>query len=455
MTINFRRFLILSVFALLISCGQVEKENSTAQEFPFTAENWRVENEDETVGEINTLEYKGKSSIKLEANQKAYLKNKKLKNFVLEFYCNALSGPGFGFRVQDPQNFEYLYLRLGVSGKKDAMQYVPIHNGNLPWQLYNYPKYEGKAIFPRDKVATLPSGLKDELEVGKASDKLKTFLSEKGFSFSEKSELAIADETLRYIFDPEEMKAVLFEEVENEIMVLDPRTWIHIKVEVVEDSATFYIENMETPVLVVENLKRNAAEGGISLISDAGGVYFADVSITDLQEQLEPKNKASEEKISDSYLTKWDVSEIFAKDSINFVSQIDSILKDKVTFKTIEADEDGLLNISRFYDDMTKTVVLSNSLESKSDKTVKLNFDYADHLVILLNSEILFDKGMDFAPPAGKGEEGRVFVNDESVKLNLKKGNNELIFMLSADNRQKFNWGFIAKLESLEGIKME
>ena len=127
----------------------------------------------------------------------------------------------------------------------------------------------------------------------------------------------------------------------------------------------------------------------------------------------------------------------------------------KAIFKTIEADDDGLLNISRFHDDMTKTVALSCILESEVDKTVKLNFDYADHLVMLLNSEILFDKGMNFAPPSGKGEEGRVFVNDESVELNLKKGKNQLIFVLSGDNRQKFNWGFIAKLENLDGISIE
>lgn len=455
MKIVFRRFLVLLVFTLQFSCAQEIKEEPKVQEFPFTAENWTVENEDETAGEINTLDFKGKSSIKLEANQKAYLQHKKFENFVLEYYCNALSGPGLGFRIVDKENFDYLYLRIGLSGKKDAMQYVPTHNGNLPWQLYNYPKYEGNALFPKEKVATLPFDLKDELAVGKASDKLKNFLSEKGYSFSEKSEIAFADETMRYIFDPEEMKGLLFEEVDEEIVFLDPRTWIHIKVEVFGDSASFYIEDMETPALIVEKLKRNAAAGGISLISDGGGVYFADVSITELQEKEEAKKKTSEEKLSDNYLTKWQVSKMFMKDSINFVSQIDSVFQDKSTFKSIEADDDGLVDISRFYDDMTKTVVLTCNLESEVDKTVKLNFDYADHLVMLLNSEILFDKGMNFAPPEGKGEEGRIFVEDESVNLNLKKGKNELVIMLSADNRQKFNWGFISKLDSMEGVSVK
>jgi len=453
MIINFRRILVLGFFALQFSCGQPEKKNNTTQEFPFTKENWKVENDDKTAAEIKTLDFKGKSSIKLEAGQKAYLQYKKFENFKLEFYCSALSGPGFGFRVQDPQNFEYLYLRLGLSGKKDALQYLPVHNGNLPWQLYNYPKYEGKANFPREKVATLIADLKDELVEGIASEKLRNFLLEKGYPFSEKSEVIVGNETMCYIFDPEEMKALLFEEIEDEIMILDPRTWIRIKVQVIGCSASFYIEDMKTPALVVENLKRNVAKGGISLIGDGAGVYFADISITELPVQKEPQSKLSKEKLSDKYLTKWGVSEMFTKDSVNFKNQIDSLFINKAIFKSIEADNDGLLNISTFYDDMTKTVALSCTLESEVDKKVKLNFDYADHLVILLNSGIIFDKGMNFSPPVGKGEEGRVFVEDESVQLDLKKGKNQLIFMLSADNRQKFNWGFVAKLESLEGIK--
>lgn len=422
-----------------------------AQEFPFTSEHWKIENTDETESEIKVLDFKGKSALKLEASQKAYLKNRKFKNFVLEFYCNGLSGPGFGFRIKDRQNYEYLYLRLGLSGKKDALQYVPIYNGSLPWQLYNYPKYEGQALFPREKVATLPPDLKEELVAGKASDTLRDFLNEKGFSFSEESEIVLGDD-VNYIFDPEEMKALLFNEVDKEMIFLDLRTWIHVKAEVKGDVAAFYIEDMMKPAFVVENLKRDAMKGGINLIGDGAGVYFANVSITELGET---KEESSKEDLSGAYLTKWEVSEMFTKDSVNFVSQLDSLFKNNAKFKTIEADEDGLMNISRFYDDMTKTVALGCKLESESDKTVQLNFDYADHLVIFLDSEVLFDKGMDFAPPAGKGEEGRVFANDESVELNLKKGNNQLIFMLSADNRQKFNWGFVAKLENLEGIEIE
>ena len=104
---------------------------------------------------------------------------------------------------------------------------------------------------------------------------------------------------------------------------------------------------------------------------------------------------------------------------------------------------------------MNQTVLLSSKITSDEEKEVTLNFDYADHLVILMNSEILFDGGMDFRPPPDKGTEGRVFVNDEKAILRLHKGVNDLIFMLSGDNRQKYNRGLIAKIENLDGISIE
>jgi len=447
-------FLILGVSIFQLSCAQEKVKNSIAQYFPFTKDNWTIKNADGIKSEIKTLEHKGKQALLLEASQTAYLKDKKFKNFEMEFYCNG-NFPGLAFRVIDNKNFEYLYLRVPMSKKRDALQYIPIYNGSLPWQLYNYPNYEGNAEFPKEQVATLPLSYEKELVKGKVSERLLKGLEDEGISFSKESEIDIPDKTIQYIFDPQNKNVLLFEKSDNEIAFLDFRTWIHTKVEVLEDKMSVYIEDMETPTFVVDNLKRDSDEGGISLISDFDKVYFSDFSITPIKTSDEPKNNSDEKSISPNYLTEWNISEMFAKDSLNFVAQVDSLFEKKAKFKTIQADEDGLINISRFYGDMTKTVVLYCDIISDIDKTVTLNFDYADHLVILSDSQVLFDEGMNFKSPPEKGEEGRVFVEDEQIALNLLKGPNKLIFVLSADNRQKFNWGFIAKLESLDGIKIE
>lgn len=443
-------YLLMIAASIQFSHAQ-EYKKSDVHEFPFTDEYWEVENGDGSVGEIDATVHEEKASLRLTGTQKVYLKDKEYKNFAIEFYCKG-SGPGLGFRAQNNENFEYLYLRVPLTNKRDALQYLPVYNGSLPWQLYNYPKYEGRATFPRKKVGTLPLSIESQLAKGKINEQLSNALEKTGIPFSAESEVIPSDGTSWFIFDPETKKALILKKQNNAIEVLDFRTWIHVKVEVIESKMSVFIEDMETPAFVIDNLKMAAKKGKISLISDGNEVYFSDFLLSEISPGNKIKSNSTGEKVSSNYLTKWSISEMFKKDSTKVLSQIDSLLGNKSKFKSVQADSDGLLNISRFYDDMTKTVALTCNLMSDSDRTVKLKFDYADHLTIVLDSKILFDKGMNFQAPANKGEEGRVFVDDESVELNMKKGKNQLIFILSADNRQKFNWGFIAKLESPKGI---
>ena len=449
---------ILFLLILMSGIGQFSraqnnKKSSEMDKVDFTDSNWNLEHKDGNSIVVETMEYKGKKALVLEPGQKAYLKNREFKNFQLEFHCSG-QFPGLGFRVQDEKNYEYLYLRVPMGGNEDALQYLPIYNGSLPWQLYNYPKYEGTATFPKEQLVSLSTSFENELVKGNVSKSLITALQKNGLSFSETSLIDFANESTQYIYDPESKKALIIEKSEKGIGFMDLRTWIHTKITVMDKKMDIYIENMQTPAFTVENLKGFSNSGGISLISDFDQTYFSDVSIMEI-EGPKSKNPVIDSSKTDNYLTKWRMSEPFAKDSVNFLSQIDSLISHKAKFNTIEADTDGLINISRFHDDMTKTVVLTNKLVVSDDKTITLNFDYADYLVIVLNSKVLFDKGLDFQPPPEKGKEGRVFVDDEQIELKLSKGTNELIFVLSGDIRQKFNWGFIAKLESLDGISIE
>ncbi|TLF43192.1 hypothetical protein [Maribacter aurantiacus] len=448
-------YALLVIFIILFrpSYAQEKMNDDQDESFPFIDKFWTLENVDGTPSKIKTTQHKGRNSIVLEPGQTAFLKEQKFKNFELEFYCNG-QFPGVGFRIQDKKTFEYLYLRVPMSGYQDAIQYVPIYNGSLPWQLYNYPKYEGKANFPKELVANLPKSFESNLVKGTVKNELLDYLKKNGISFSQESLIDFTQEGIQYIFDPKDKKALLIEKEIDDFKLLDFRTWIHVKLVVLGDTMSIYIEDMDSPSFTVNNLKGISNSGGISLISDFDQVYFSDVSIKEIQA---PKNNnlIAYKTLPNSYLNRWKASEPFVKDSIAFLDQVDSLKTIKGFTQSIEADGDGLINISRFYEDMSKTVILTNTLISDSDRTIGLHFDYADYLVVLMNSKVLFDKGMNFQPPANKGKEGRVFVDDEQIRLELKKGPNELIFMLSGDNRQKYNWGFTAKLESWEGIKIE
>ena len=58
---------------------------------------------------------------------------------------------GFAFRlVDDGANGEWVYLRQHKSGQPDAMQYTPVLNTGLNWQLFSGPGFTGAVDIPRD-----------------------------------------------------------------------------------------------------------------------------------------------------------------------------------------------------------------------------------------------------------------------------------------------------------------
>lgn len=454
---------LLLIASLCLMTFQVHSQDDNAtNKYAFNDEHWKIAKTNNVLESLEVLEYQGRQSILLQAGQKAILKDLAFKNFEIKFSCKG-SVPGLAFRVQDHENYEYLYLRMMMSGKQDALQYVPVHNGNLPWQLYNYPLYEGTASYPREKVLSLPLSLSDQLGSGKASKSLLLALKENGVYFSDESFLDIPENSPSYIYDPKSTEALIFEIKDNAIDFLEYRVWINVRVVVVEDRMTVYIDDMDTPIFVVDNLKRDMQAGGINLFSNFGDVYFSDVFVkeikSDASQSKETQGKQTKQ-ISPSYLTHWNMSDTFLKDPKHkdpdhILQQVKSLLANEHQFKEVSADEDGLINVSRFYGDMEKTTLFSSTFISETQRQVTLNFDFADQLIILFNGETVYEGEMNFRPPSGKGKEGRVFVEDEEITLNMQRGKNRLVFVLSGDYRQHFNWGFIAKLKDVKGISIQ
>lgn len=58
---------------------------------------------------------------------------------------------GLAFRVESEDDYELFFLRNGISGKPQALQYTPGFFGANQWQIYNLPTYAGPGEFPYDK----------------------------------------------------------------------------------------------------------------------------------------------------------------------------------------------------------------------------------------------------------------------------------------------------------------
>jgi len=97
-------------------------------------------------------EHLGRSSIHLRRGI-AVLHGPNFQNGSVEADVTpAKAGQGFiglAFRVQSTKTYELIYIRNGLSGKPDAVQYDPVFRGGITWQLH--PGLQAYAEFPQDR----------------------------------------------------------------------------------------------------------------------------------------------------------------------------------------------------------------------------------------------------------------------------------------------------------------
>ncbi|AKD55730.1 hypothetical protein [Spirosoma radiotolerans] len=111
---------------------------------PFDSSAWVF------AGKVTQETFQGKAGISL-TNGSIYLKDSTFKNGSIEFDMTLSKEryfPGFCFRIQDKANVETVYLRPHQVGNPDAIQYMPVFNGQEAWQLYYGDGYSTAVTYP-------------------------------------------------------------------------------------------------------------------------------------------------------------------------------------------------------------------------------------------------------------------------------------------------------------------
>ncbi|MEM8528015.1 MAG: hypothetical protein AAGG68_25460 [Bacteroidota bacterium] len=350
-----------------------------AQSIPLNEATWkRIDNAtgDELPLQVET--YKDKEALKLEAHQIVRLKDKRWKNFTLEMDVLGKAMPGLGFRAADLFNYEFLYLRVFAGGKNTALQYAPVFNGALGWQLYNYPKYE-----------------------------------------------VIADVT--------------------------PDEWVHLKVEVFEDNLRVYVGDQKTPNLAIKLLGDYSDAGQLFFKTSFADGYFANIEIK--ESQSFPIK--SDPPAASSYLTDWSISpqqEGQLTNQFHYYNWLEEAEKNG-KWTAIKADNDGLVNFSRYFEHPKESVFAKTIIESEKDKEVELLYDFSYSMLIVLNDQILA-----YGTELDTENFGRITPGEQRITLPLKAGENKLVFWVRSDDlwqktnplylgrAQAMNWGFVAEI---------
>ncbi len=211
--------------------------------------------------------------------------------------------------------------------------------------------------------------------------------------------------------------------------------WFHATIVVRGNNLKVFTNHQKKADMDITMLNSSANKGSILLRTMFGASYFANVSIRELPEVI----------------TDWEISEQMPANGSYSYSNVKKVN----TWKTINEPGDDYVNLCRYFPYPDGILFARHVIHRETDGVSILNFDFVGTLHIFLNGKEIF--------AYDKFKLDRIEEGTNRIKLNLSKGDNELIFLIKGDSYifgngagynslgrlQHQNWGFIASLEKV------
>lgn len=229
---------------------------------------------------------------------------------------------------------------------------------------------------------------------------------------------------------------------------LQPDIWHHIKINVRGDQADIYFNDMEVPHLMVTDLKRDLQAGAIGVGSGAL-VRYANFKYSTRKPILIERPEIEENSEVEGLITSWNVSDVV--EDLEFQNKIEINTKG-LTWTKRSTESSGTINLAKYTqrEEGKNTVLTKLTINSAKKVTKELLFGYSDFVWVYLNGQLMYGGRNDFRSRDYRYL-GTIGFFD-SVYLPLKKGDNEVIFVIS----ENFGgWGVKAKLTDLEGLRIK
>jgi hypothetical protein len=353
---------------------------------PPDSPRWELE------GRASATEYQGRKCLLLDGGAAA-VKDFEMRDGVVDVDVATTAVRGFfgiQFRIVDEgATAEWVYLRPHESGFADAIQYTPVLNTGLNWQIYNGPGFTGSVDIPKD-------------------------------------------------------------------------AWFHLRLVVAGAQARLYVEDMEKPALVMDDLKSGSQKGQLALAVLAGATYFSSFEVrttpdASWERHLPPMPRGT--------LSRWSLSPTYDALGRDLERPLSASESASIRWQDVEAEPPGFVVLYRyreaphlrvsFANDFskrlepqpgTKLVYARTRIASDREQVKKLAIGYSDEVSVFLNGRILFRgrSAQYFRDPRFLGI---VNAENDTVYLPLKKGANELVLALSEIGG---GWGFVCRLADLE-----
>lgn len=381
-------FTIAYLLILLSVSIATTSHNQTGQSLSVPADSQRWELQ----GEAKATEYQNRKCLFLNGGA-AVLKEFELRDGVIDVDVSTPASRGFfgiQFRISgDGANGEWVYLRQHKSGLADAMQYTPVLNTGLNWQIYNGQGFTGAVDIPKDTWFHLRleiSGAQAKLYV-KDMDKPALIMHDLK-SGVQKGQIALAVLTGATYFSNFEIRATPDAPWERHLPQMPQGTLTKWSLSPAFDALE---RNLERPLTNTE----------------INSIKWQDV-----------------EAESPGYVVLYRYRDA-PHPRVTFQGDFSKRLEPQQGMKVLYA---------------------RTFIESDREQTKKLYIGYSDDVSVFLNGKILF-RGRSAQSFRDPGFLGIINPENDAVYLPLKKGKNELTLAISELGG---GWGFICRLADIE-----
>ena len=377
-------FLIVITTALTIV---VRAQTKQAQSVPPDSSRWNLE------GQAKVTEYQNRKSLFLDGGA-ATLKDLQMRDAVIDVDVSTPATRGFfgiQFRLTDDgANGEWVYLRPHKSGLPDAIQYTPVLNTGLNWQIYNGPGFTAAVDIPKDvwfHLRVAVAGAQAKLYV-KDMDKPALVMNDlkSGVQQGSIALYSLTGATYFSNFEVHETPPVSWE---RHHPVVPPDTLTKWSLSPAYDAQ-------------VRNLERSLTKAEINAIQ------WQEV-------EAEPPGFVVLYRYREAPHLR-----------VSFANDFSKRLEPQPGMKVLYA---------------------KTSIESDRDQVKRLYIGYSDEVSVFLNGQILY-RGRSAQYFRDPGFLGIVNLENDAVYLPLRKGHNELILAVSEIGG---GWGFICRLTDFTG----
>jgi len=238
--------------------------------------------------------------------------------------------------------------------------------------------------------------------------------------------------------------------------------WCRLRVVFSGLQARVYFIDMDKPVVVIPELKRAYAKGGIGLWAGGGGAWFSNLRYQPASDAPSPV-PAPQPAMHPGIVKTWEIS-----DAMDALGELATSIPRIDRWQRVSVESPGKLVIDRYRKStgmlppsfafsqrlgppLGRRIVYARAVvQSDQAQTKRMSFGYSDEVCVFVNGRILFT-GRSAWRFRDETFLGIMDVESDALHVPLEKGRNEIVMAVA----EFFGgWGLIARFDDPRGIRV-